>query len=130
MLLDRELNSHFKSGYFMYGLLCVLQYGIIFWGNSTHAHQVFKLQKRVIRVMSGVGPRSSCRSLFRKLNILPIACQYVLSLMLFIVDNQKDFLTNAHVHGLDTRNKNHLYLSIVSLSCVQKGIFILWGQNL
>jgi len=43
----------------------VLQYGIIFWGNSTHAHQVFKLQKRVVRIMSGVGPRSSCRSLFR-----------------------------------------------------------------
>jgi len=47
----------------------VLQYGIILWGNSTHAHQVFKLQKRVVRVMSGVGPRPSCRSLFRKLNI-------------------------------------------------------------
>ena len=40
----------------------VLQYGIIFWGNSTHVHQVFKLQKRVVRVMSVVGPRSSCRS--------------------------------------------------------------------
>jgi len=100
----------------------VLQYGIVFWGNSTHAHQVFKLQKRVVRVMSGVGPRSSCRSLFRKLNILPIACQYILSLMLFIVDNQEDFLTNAYVHGLDTRNKNHLYLPVVSLSCVQKGV--------
>jgi hypothetical protein len=36
----------------------------------------------------------SCRSLFRKLIILPIACQYILSLMLFIVDNQKDFLIN------------------------------------
>ena len=23
----------------------VLRYGVIFWGNSTHAHQVFKLQK-------------------------------------------------------------------------------------
>jgi len=70
--------------------------------------------------MSGVGPRSSCKSLFRKLNILPIACQYILSLMLFIVDNQKDFLTNAYVHGLNTSNKNHLYLPVAILSCVQK----------
>jgi len=37
----------------------IIQYGIIFWGNSTHAHQVFKLQKRVVRVMSSVGSRSS-----------------------------------------------------------------------
>ena len=42
--------------------------------------------------------------------------------MLFIVDNQKDFPTNAYVHGLDTRNKNYLSLPIVSLSCVQKGV--------
>jgi len=107
----------------------VLQYGIISWGNSTHVHQVYKLQKRVVRVMSGIGPRSSCRSLFRKLNILPIACRYILFLM-FIADNKKDFLTNAYVHGLDTRNKNHLYLPLVSLSCVQKRSFILWSQNL
>ena len=42
--------------------------------------------------------------------------------MLFIVDNQKDFPTNTYVHSLDTRNKNHLYLPTVSLSCVQKGV--------
>jgi hypothetical protein len=76
----------------------------------------------VVRVMSGARPRSSCRSVFRKLNILPIACQYILCLMLFIVENQKDFLTNAYVHSLDTRNKNNLYLLVVSLSCVQKGV--------
>jgi len=52
----------------------VFEYGITFWGNSTRAHQVFKLQKRVVRVMCAVGQRSSCRSLFRKLNILPTAC--------------------------------------------------------
>jgi len=61
-------------------------------------------------------------SLFRKPNILPTASQYILSLMLFIADNQKDFLTNAHVNGLDTRNKNHLHLPAVSLSCVRKGV--------
>jgi len=71
--------------------------------------------------MPGVGLRSSCRSLFKKLNILSIACQYMLlSLVLLIVDNQKDSLTNVYVHGVDTRNKNILYLRVVSLYCVQK----------
>ena len=71
--------------------------------------------------MSGVGLRSSCRNLFKKLNILPVACQYILSLMLFTVDNQESYPTNAYVHGLVTRNKNNLYLPTVSLSCIQKG---------
>jgi len=35
---------------------------------------------------------------------------------------KKYFPTNAYVHGLDTRNKNHLSLPIVSLSCVQIGV--------
>ena len=103
--------------YFVY-FHSVLQYGIIFWGDSTCAHQVFKVQRGVVRVMTGVGPRSSCRSLFGKLNILPITCQYIL----FIVDNENEFLTNAYVDGLDTRNKIHLYLTVVSLSYVQKGV--------
>ena len=129
MLLDKELNSPFKSGCFAY-FHSVLQYGIIFWGNSIHAHQVFKLKKKVVRVMSGIGLRSSCTNLFRKLNILPIACQYILSLMLFTVDNQKDFLTNAYVHRLATGNKNNLYLPVVSFILFSKRSFILWGQNL
>jgi hypothetical protein len=65
-----------------------------------------------------------------KLNILPIACPYILSLILFIVDNQKDFLTNACAHSLDTRIKHHLYLPIVSLSCVQKGVSYSAGKAL
>jgi len=72
--------------------------------------------------MSGVGPRSSCSSLCRKLNIPPIACQYILSLLLFMVDNQTNFLTNAYVHSLDARNKYHLYLPVVSLACVYKTV--------
>ena len=72
------------------------------------------------RIMSGMGPRSSCRNLFKKLRILPVPCQYILSLMLFIIDNQQDFSTNAHIHGLDTRNKNHLHLPAPSLTSVQK----------
>jgi hypothetical protein len=63
----------------------IIKYGIIFWGNSTNISRVFKLQKKVIRIMSGVGPRNSCRGLFRKLDILQLSCEYILSLMLFVI---------------------------------------------
>jgi hypothetical protein len=72
--------------------------------------------------MAGVGPRSSCRGLFRKLKILPLSRQYILYLMLFVIDNLKDFPTNAYVHSLDTRNKNQLRLPTVRLACVQRRI--------
>ena len=42
--------------------------------------------------------------------------------MLFIIENQQDFFMSEYVHGLDTRNKNHLYLPALSLPCVQKGV--------
>jgi hypothetical protein len=43
--------------------------------------------------------------------------------MLFIIENQPDFHMSAYVHGLDSGNKNHLYLPALSLTCVQKGVF-------
>ena len=70
--------------YFVYFQL-ILQYGIILGGNSTHAQQIFKLQNRVNRIMSGMAPRESCSNLYKKLNILPVPCQYMLPLMLFVI---------------------------------------------
>ena len=54
-----------------------IRYGIIFLGNATNICKVFKLPKGVIRIMSVTEPRASCRGLFRKLEILPVPCQYV-----------------------------------------------------
>jgi hypothetical protein len=35
----------------------VRSYGIIFWGKSSHSSVIFKLQKRVIRLIMGRGHR-------------------------------------------------------------------------
>jgi len=37
----------------------IISYGIIFWGNSTYSNTIFKLQKRVIRIMMNAGSRES-----------------------------------------------------------------------
>jgi len=55
--------------YFAY-FRSIVGYGIIFWGNATNNYKVFKLQKRVIRIMSGAKPRASRRGLFWRLEIL------------------------------------------------------------
>ena len=72
--------------------------------------------------MSGAEPRASCRGLFRKLEILPVPCEYILSLMLFIIDNPNNFQTGLEVHGLHTRSKNQLFIPTANLTSVQKGI--------
>jgi len=48
----------------------IANYGIILWGNSSYGRKIFTLQKRIIRIMMGAHPRTSCRELLKKLEIL------------------------------------------------------------
>jgi hypothetical protein len=57
----------------------VMSYGINFWGNSPHSNNIFKLQKRVIRIITNFRKRDSCRELFKELEILPFYSQYIFS---------------------------------------------------
>jgi hypothetical protein len=66
--------------------------------------------------MSGVGLRDSCRDLFRKLQILPLSCEYILLLMLFVIDNQTKFCSGSDFHGLNTRSREQLYLPNANIS--------------
>ena len=45
----------------------LIKYSIIFWGTSTTVHKVFLIQKRIIRIMLGICPRTSCRTGLRNL---------------------------------------------------------------
>jgi hypothetical protein len=47
-------------------------------------NNIFKLQKRAIIIIMNADNRSR-RELFKKLNILPLYSQYILSLLLFVV---------------------------------------------
>jgi hypothetical protein len=47
--------------------------------------------------------------LFEKLDILPVSYQYILSLMLCVIDNQNNFYTSSDVLRLNTRKKSTLH---------------------
>jgi hypothetical protein len=100
----------------------VMEYEMIFWGNSASVDKVFKLQKRMVRIMAGVGSRCSCRGLLKRLDILPVPCQYIFSLTTFVADNVGSFQTNSFVHGLNTRNKTQLHRPFAILTRFKRGV--------
>jgi hypothetical protein len=48
----------------------LLRYGIIFWGNEGDSIKVFKIQKRVLQIIGGLGNQKSCRLNFEDYSIL------------------------------------------------------------
>jgi len=102
-----------------------MSYGIIFWGNSPHSTISFKMQKLAIRTMMGCGYRESCRGLFVELKILPLASQYIFSLLLFVVKNRNYLTSNSVICDSNTRHRNDLHLPQATLTMYQKGVYYL-----
>ena len=100
--------NNLKTIYYSY-VHSIISYGIIFWGNSSHSSIIFKIQKRIIRIITHSHHRTSCRDLFKNLNILPLKSQYVLLLAMFVVENPGDFIINSDIHSLNTRQNSHLH---------------------
>jgi hypothetical protein len=68
-----------------------------------------------------VGIEFRTENLFKKLEILLLTSQCMLSLLLFVVQNKNFFLTNNENHNIDTRQRNNLYLPQANLTIYQKG---------
>ena len=58
----------------------IIAYSIILWGNSLYSNNIFKVQKRAIRIIVNAGNRVSCRELFKKLNILPLHSVHIVTI--------------------------------------------------
>jgi hypothetical protein len=102
-----------KSIYFA-SFHSVMKYGIIFWGNSPNSKMIFTLQKWTVRNIGGDKSRTSCRNLFMSLEILSLPCEYIFTLMNFVVNNQEHFQTNSAIHSV--KNRDHLHRPTANLS--------------
>jgi hypothetical protein len=65
--------------------------------------------------------RSSCRQLFKKLGILPLQSQYILSLLSSVVQNKDQFTNNLEIHNISTRYNMNLHPPLLNLTLSQKG---------
>jgi len=70
-----------------------------------------------------VDSRTSCRSLFKQLGILPLQSQYIFSLMKFVTKNKELFVSNERVHNFPTRSHDALHLPNANLTVFQKRVY-------
>lgn len=100
-----------------------MRYGIINWGNSTHIHRVFVLQKYAVRIIAKLNYRDSCRDAFKQLRILSVASTYIFEVCSFIYNNKSLFSVYNLKHEYHTRHKDILQPNSHRTTMYQKNFF-------
>jgi len=134
-----------RSTYFSY-VQSIITYGIIFWGNSSHSEEMFKIQTRIIRIIMNSSKNTSCRQLFKELHILPIQLhilpiqlhilpfqlhtlpiqsQYIFSIILFVIKNKDQLLFKSQVHKNKYKANFQFIPTFSKLGNIPKGCLLL-----
>lgn len=86
----------------------IMSYGLLLWGSAADIQTIFVLQKRAIRFIYNLRPRDSLREMFKNIDILTVASQYILDCILYVRKNIHLFSKKSECHGFNTRNKHRL----------------------
>jgi hypothetical protein len=87
-----------------------LRCGLTLWGGDLESIRIFRLQKKVIRIIGKAGRHASCRNLFKDLNILPLPCLYISEVVCCVKSNMEKMKYNEEVHDHCTRQKSDLHI--------------------
>ena len=91
--------------------------------NSSHStRDIFKIQKRVVRIITSNSRLVSCRPLFKQLKILTLPSQYIYSVLVFVAENRNQFVFSRDIHSCNTRHNLDLHLPSTHLTVVQMGV--------
>lgn len=96
-----------RAVYFAY-FHSIASYAVEVWGLSRAASGIFKLQKKAIRILFGLGVRESCREYFRRAGILTLPSCCVLALLVRVHRERQDRVRNSDRHEYATRGANDL----------------------
>lgn len=103
----------------------VFKYGIMFWGIRENLERIFLIQKRVLRIIKGMGFLDSCRGAFKNDQMLTVYGVYLYECLIFLkknvskFDNRTNFAyetrsldINFPLHKLTLTENNPSYMCI------------------
>ena len=133
----RTLLSLYYSLIYPY-LTCCIQV----WGSTYQSHlsKLVILQKKIVRIIHGVPPRTHTEPLFSELNILKVSSLYKNSIALFMYKLNYSklpgvfpiFVHNYEIHYYETRQLKHFHLSLCRTNLSKMSINyqgpIIWNE--
>ena len=107
--------------------LLLMNYGIIFWGNSSYSNRVFKLQKRVVRIITGSVSSNVCHDLFKNLTL---PSQYFFSFYVLLLQPVISMcLTQRYIEEI--LDKLQIFINQYQIyHCIKKEFWIKLNNNL
>jgi len=100
----------------------LVRHGIIFWRVENESVSIFKLQKKMIRTMCGVGKSTSCRQLFKDCKILTVTSLYVFEVLCFLKKYKSAIQNNVQIHDHNTRTNMNLYIKTCNINLYIKSV--------
>lgn len=109
--ISNEVNEEAAlSAYYAY-VNSRIKYGIIFWGNSSEAPRIFRLQKSCLRSIFHLKRRETCSEIFKQKKILTLPGLYIYECVCFVKDNYNELITKYEAaHLYTTRGSTNLVL--------------------
>ena len=95
------------------------------WGNSSQHNtaRILRLQKKALRIMARLGHNESCKSYFKKLNLMTVVSLYVYELLTFVKRNINLIKQDPIIHSYETRNRGNFIRPIKhSTSTYEKSV--------
>jgi len=98
-----------------------LSYCILAWGHAPSAMQIFRVQRKALRILGGL-TQGDCRMIFVDLNILTLPCTYILQCLLHIKKKEENFNVIGQEHGHNLRSHGQLAISYGRLKSTRDGV--------
>lgn len=115
-------RSSAKLAYYAY-VHSRIQYGMIFWGNSSDVKRIFILQKKCVRDIYNLTQSDSCKPVFIKEQILTLYSVLIIEAVKFIMENKSFFQHCDKQHNYSTRFKENLCPIKPTATYIQKNVY-------
>ena len=99
-----------------------LRCGIILWGGAKESIKALRIQKKVIRLITGLKRLESCRLKFKENRILTVTSIYILEVLCYIKKHKDDLKKNCEIHNHNTRKKYDLHTHPHNTSQLKKSV--------
>jgi hypothetical protein len=77
---------------------------LYFGGGAKESIKALRIQKKVIRLITGIKKSESCRQKFKENRILTVTSMYVLEVLRFIKKHKGDLKKHCEIHEHSTRS--------------------------